>query len=100
MLLGRVSWVESPRNGVPPLVDANPMWLINTSTLELEFFANPEKASYAILSHTWGDEEVVFQEFQNLDKANSKYRFAKIVRTCEIARQQGLRYAWVDTCCI
>jgi hypothetical protein len=36
------------------------MWLINTSTLELEFFVNPEKASYAILSHTWGVEEVVF----------------------------------------
>lgn len=76
------------------------MWLINTTTLELEFFVNPEKASYAILSHTWGDEEVLFQEFRNPDRKNSKYGFTKIVRTCEIARQQGLRYAWVDTCCI
>ena len=84
---------------MPPLVDANPMWLINTSTLELEFFVNPEKASYAILSHTWADVEVVFQEFQNLDKSNSKSGFAKIVHTCEIAREQDLQYAWVDTCC-
>src|ERR1700753_3096180 len=76
------------------------MWLINTTTLELEFFVNPEKSSYAVLSHTWGDGEVLFQEFQNLNTAKSKDGFSKIVRTCEISRQRGLRYAWVDTCCI
>ncbi|KAF2815755.1 HET-domain-containing protein [Mytilinidion resinicola] len=77
------------------------MWLINTTTLKLEFFVNPEKASYAILSHTWGDEEVIFQELQSLDKASSQKKgFAKIVRICEKARQEGLQYAWVDTCCI
>jgi heterokaryon incompatibility protein (HET) len=79
------------------------MWLINTTTLELEFFVNPEKGSYAILSHTWGDEEVLFHEFKNLNEshsASSKRGFTKIVHSCEIARQQGLQYAWIDTCCI
>ncbi|KAF2492468.1 HET-domain-containing protein [Lophium mytilinum] len=77
------------------------MWLINTTTLKLEFFVNPEKASYAILSHTWGDEEVMFHELQSPDKASfQKKGFDKIARTCEIARQQGLQYAWVDTCSI
>ena len=66
------------------------MWLINTTTLQLECFVNPEKVSYAILSHTWGDEKATFQEFQNLDKANSKNEFAKIVRTCKIAHQHSL----------
>ncbi|KAH7076176.1 heterokaryon incompatibility protein-domain-containing protein [Paraphoma chrysanthemicola] len=76
------------------------MWLINTSTLALENFVNPEKESYAILSHTWGPEEVSFQDFHDLDHARTKRGFAKIQRTCEIARQRDLRYAWVDTCSI
>ncbi|KAH7063798.1 heterokaryon incompatibility protein-domain-containing protein [Paraphoma chrysanthemicola] len=76
------------------------MWLINTSTLELENFVNPEKESYAILSHTWGPEEVSFQDFHDLDRACAKLGFEKIRRTCEIARQRDLRYAWVDTCSI
>jgi hypothetical protein len=76
------------------------MWLINTSTLELEIFVNPEKESYAILSHTWGTEEVSFRDFHELGSASTKRGFVKIRRTCEIARQRGLCYAWVDTCCI
>ena len=76
------------------------MWLINTTTLELEIFINPEKEPYAILSHTWGAEEVSFRDFHDLDTASTKRGFVKIRRTCEIARQRGLRYAWVDTCCI
>ncbi|KAK4112226.1 HET-domain-containing protein [Canariomyces notabilis] len=55
---------------------------------------------YAILSHTWEDEEVSFQEFANLDKAKEKAGYAKIDQTCRIAKSQGLQYAWVDTCCI
>ena len=76
------------------------MWLINTSTFELEMFLNPENESYAILSHTWGAEEVSFRDFHELGSASTKRGFTKIRRTCEIARQRGLRYAWVDTCCI
>ncbi|KAI6371226.1 hypothetical protein MCOR25_003999 [Pyricularia grisea] len=76
------------------------MWLINTQTLALEYFTSPKKVPYAILSHTWETEEVTFQEFHELGTAKSRKGFAKISKTCSIARDRGLEYAWVDTCCI
>lgn len=78
------------------------MWLINTTTLGLEYFAVPEKApSYAILSHTWGDGELSFAEFRSLeDSARAKGGFDKISKTCELAKESNIPYAWVDTCCI
>ncbi|TLS24954.1 hypothetical protein PpBr36_07504 [Pyricularia pennisetigena] len=76
------------------------MWLINTQTLALEYFASPKKVPYAILSHTWEQEEVTFQEFHKLDTARSRKGFAKIAKTCSVAKDRGLEYAWVDTCCI
>ncbi|KAI8667354.1 HET domain-containing protein [Fusarium sp. Ph1] len=76
------------------------MWLINTETLRLESVVNPETVKYAILSHTWEDEEVSFQEFQDLGFARTRKGFAKIEMTCLFAKSQGYPYAWVDTCCI
>ncbi|KAF2625005.1 HET-domain-containing protein [Macroventuria anomochaeta] len=56
---------------------------------------------YAILSHTWGAdaEEVTFADVVNGDgKAKQGY---KKIRFCgQQAQQDGLRYFWVDTCCI
>ena len=40
------------------------MWLLNTRTAELKFFADPKSVgNYAILSHVWGEksEEDTFQ---------------------------------------
>ncbi|KAI8631049.1 HET-domain-containing protein [Xylariaceae sp. FL1651] len=76
------------------------MWLINTETLRLEYFANPIKQSYAILSHTWGDEEVSFHQMADLKAARKMAGFAKIKTTCQLAKSRSLQYAWVDTCCI
>lgn len=75
------------------------MWLINVETFQLEYFMESKIPKYAILSHTWEDEEVTFQEFGQ-DSAKSKKGYRKIERTCEEARKHGLCYAWVDTCCI
>ena len=76
------------------------MRLINCSTLHLETFFGDKIPKYAILSHTWGDEEVSFADlpFDQLTKARAGYQ--KIVLTCEQAIRDGLDYAWVDTCCI
>ncbi|KAH8197158.1 hypothetical protein TruAng_008687 [Truncatella angustata] len=56
---------------------------------------------YAILSHTWGPDEVVFAD---LAKAPGDWQhkdgYGKIRFCAEQARQHGLRYFWVDTCCI
>ncbi|KAK4448447.1 HET-domain-containing protein [Podospora aff. communis PSN243] len=78
------------------------MWLINTSTIRLEPkpFYEPDVPPYAILSHTWGDDEVDFQAFKDQETAKLKAGWSKIKNTCEKALCDGLQYAWVDTCCI
>lgn len=42
------------------------MRLLNIETLQLELFDGGPKCAYAILSHTWGQEEVSFQDMQDL----------------------------------
>ncbi|KAK4247296.1 heterokaryon incompatibility protein-domain-containing protein [Corynascus novoguineensis] len=77
------------------------MWLINNRTKGLEFVQNPKEGSYAILSHTWGDDEVSFQQYQQQVLARrSEQGLEKILKTCELALMRGLPYSWVDTCCI
>ncbi|KAL0942804.1 het domain protein [Colletotrichum truncatum] len=76
------------------------MWLINVQTLQLEEHFNPD-VPFAILSHTWGAEEVSFQEFKALDESLwAKAGFSKIIETCRLAKSLELPYAWIDTCCI
>ncbi|UNI23590.1 hypothetical protein JDV02_009400 [Purpureocillium takamizusanense] len=80
------------------------MRLINVESLTLEEFmaGGAQAPPYAILSHTWEDEEVTFQDFTNPDPEvrSRKQGFAKISKTCALAESEGLKYAWVDTCCI
>jgi Heterokaryon incompatibility protein (HET) len=78
------------------------MWLINASTTRLEPkpFYEPDIPPYAILSHTWGDDEVDFQDFKDEKAAKLKAGWAKIKNTCEKALSDGLQYAWIDTYCI
>jgi hypothetical protein len=80
------------------------MRLIDTTTLELREFSG-EIPPYAILSHTWGAQEVSLQEFVAGSQANdsritARDGYQKIVRTCRLAENRKLRYVWVDTCCI
>ena len=54
---------------------------------------------YAVLSHTWGSEEVSFKDVvsnSGREKADSK----KILFCKEQAARNRLQYFWVDTCCI
>ena len=71
------------------------MWLINTASLVLEFVEDPETCVYAILSHTWGDGEVSFQDMANIERARKKLGFSKIERTCQLALNRNIEYAWV-----
>jgi hypothetical protein len=76
------------------------MRLIDTEEMVLKDFPDDrELPAYAILSHTWGAEEVTFQEFGK-QYIESKEGYRKIEACCSQARGQGLRYAWVDTCTI
>ncbi|KAK4443141.1 heterokaryon incompatibility protein-domain-containing protein [Podospora aff. communis PSN243] len=75
------------------------MRLINTTTLQLEYFLDRSVPPYAILSHTWEEEEVTFQDMA-LPRPLNKKGYNKIAETCRLARERNLAYAWVDTCCI
>lgn len=99
------------------------MRLLNISTLELEEFGTPGPA-YAILSHTWGKDEVSLQdlhapgmsnlhkqgleELRILEKHGLLYpleaqkfdSYFKIRNHCAVASRDGFNWVWVDTCCI
>lgn len=74
------------------------MRLIDTNTMAIELFVG-KLPEYAILSHTWGEGEVSFQDFTRPD-VQFMPGYAKIWRTCALAREAQIPYAWVDTCCI
>jgi hypothetical protein len=76
------------------------MHLLNTTSFKLKYFHDSKECKYAILSHTWDIEEVTFNDIADLHHAKAMLGFAKIRWTCQLARDRGLQYAWVDTCCI
>ena len=79
------------------------MHLLNVETIQLEYFSDSSRRPrYAILSHTWGDEEVSFRELTEEPSIELQHKkgYSKIVRTCSLARKSGVSYARVDTCCI
>ena len=75
------------------------MRLINTSTGLLEEFLKRDIPKYAILSHRWEEEEVLFEHMSDPSK-HTKKGWQKIKMTLKIALQARLDYIWVDTCCI
>lgn len=54
---------------------------------------------HAILSHTWGSQEVTFKDMVE-DSGRNKVGFEKIEFCGTQAARDGLRYFWVDSCCI
>ncbi|KAK4444725.1 HET-domain-containing protein [Podospora aff. communis PSN243] len=76
------------------------MRLINTTTGEFEELIGRNIPAYAILSHTWEDEEVSFADTKQDPRFREKKGWRKISGTCKLARRDGYQYAWIDTCCI
>ncbi|KAM5375863.1 hypothetical protein ACJZ2D_005785 [Fusarium nematophilum] len=80
------------------------MRLVNTRTLQLENVGDrPEK--YAILSHTWGKDEVLFDDVQSPSRMHEIKQgngpgYRKMAQACEKALSRGFDYIWIDTCCI
>ena len=75
------------------------MWLINVLSRKLEYFVDERQQEYAILSHTWDKDEVTFQDVRS-SEPHGKVSYQKIDYVCRQALEYGLRYAWIDTCCI
>jgi hypothetical protein len=75
------------------------MRLIRTDTFKLEEYFDVNVPDYAILSHTWGQEEVSFRDMQD-GKAREKAGYSKIEYAIDQAAADGHKYVWIDTCCI
>ncbi|KAF2262653.1 hypothetical protein CC78DRAFT_582421 [Lojkania enalia] len=105
------------------------MRLLDSETLEFKVFNESCLPRYAILSHTWGDDEVSYEDMLWLQKlesipenirSNPLYRFilstsgnfpcsqeaiteragyAKIVETSKLTRDLNIKWFWLDTCC-
>ncbi|KAK3386319.1 heterokaryon incompatibility protein-domain-containing protein, partial [Sordaria brevicollis] len=82
------------------------LWLIRCSDYALVRFEGmmsrdaKDRPKYLILSHTWGDEEVIFSDMADIRAAKRKKGWGKIKGICGLARKWTYDYAWVDTCCI
>lgn len=78
------------------------MRLLDTTSLELKTFIDADVASpYAILSHTWDTEELLFEDIIKPRYAwESKKGYEKVINSCRLAKNYGYGYIWIDTCCI
>ncbi|KAL9596805.1 MAG: hypothetical protein Q9219_005564 [cf. Caloplaca sp. 3 TL-2023] len=75
------------------------MRLLDTATIELHEFYGDSIPDYAILSHTWGPEEVTYQLLTE-PEAQNRAGYTKITACCKLAAAQGWKHVWIDTCCI
>jgi hypothetical protein len=77
------------------------MWLLDTTSLALTAFFDDNTPHYAILSHTWGPEEVSFQDIQGPHEAiANRAGYRKIKGFCSTASEARFEWGWVDICCI
>ncbi|KAJ8126610.1 hypothetical protein O1611_g7025 [Lasiodiplodia mahajangana] len=72
----------------------------NTGSFSLiDYPSGTNLPPYAILSHTWGPEEVTYRDIEQ-GVGQDKKGYEKIRFCGEQARRDGLQHFWVDTCCI
>jgi hypothetical protein len=77
------------------------LWRDDDGTLRLAEFLGKEVPPYAILSHTWGndDEEVTYKDIVK-GRARGKKGYIKIQFCMDQATTDKIKYSWIDTCCI
>ncbi|KAI0530392.1 heterokaryon incompatibility protein-domain-containing protein [Xylaria digitata] len=75
------------------------MRLLNVKKELVEEILNPVTPKYAILSHMWEDGEVSFSDMES-SSYKEKKGYEKIEMAMKLAKEDGLYYVWVDTCCI
>lgn len=75
--------------------------LEDDDSISLSEWPSSKIPPYAILSHTWGEssDEVSFKDILK-GTATRKKGYRKIEFCGKQAASDGLRYFWVDTCCI
>jgi hypothetical protein len=70
-----------------------------TGHLSLRTFYGTDIPAYAILSHRWTDDEVLFKDIEDKTSSDRKGYF-KLQGAISQARADGYAYLWDDTCCI
>src|ERR1051325_7502602 len=71
----------------------------NSQRLAFTDFSGRTIPPYAILSHVWGTDEVLFGDIRNEEYRN-RAGYQKIEFCATKAAQHRLTYFWIDTCCI
>lgn len=66
------------------------MRLLNAQTMKLEEFFDKKVPNYAILSHTWGEDEVTFRDFDPV--LGPRHTSEKISGCCGKALKHGHDY--------
>jgi hypothetical protein len=74
------------------------MRLINTTTQTLDEFESAETPPYAILSHTWTNEEIDYQNLLGERESGKEAGYAELEYGCKVAAAAGYDYLWLDTC--
>jgi hypothetical protein len=73
------------------------MRLINANTIQIHEFIDVDNAPpFAILSHTWSNQECSLQDMKD-PNVKSRTGYKKIRYCCDQALKDGLEWAWVDT---
>lgn len=75
------------------------MLLLKTDTIELVPQPERDPHKYAILSHTWGEDEIIFRDLVN-GNSERKPAYDKVKFACRQAAADGYSYIWIDNCCI
>ncbi|KAH8650128.1 heterokaryon incompatibility protein-domain-containing protein, partial [Xylariales sp. PMI_506] len=83
------------------------MKLLRTDSLEVVEFSPDVIPKYAILSHTWGRQEITWTDLRARTSAGlvhssvkKKEGYAKVCRSADVAARDGYHYIWIDSCCI
>ncbi|KAH8588962.1 heterokaryon incompatibility protein-domain-containing protein [Bisporella sp. PMI_857] len=76
------------------------MKVLDTRVVRLKDI-NESEEPYAILSHTWGRDEVLFEDMTAMNGYGAqKLGYAKVRTACAKALGDGYKSIWIDTCCI
>lgn len=75
------------------------MRLIETRTAVLMNVSPPENPRYAVLSHRWTKDEVIFADLESKNFRPTSC-LDKFWGSLHQARSDGLKFVWIDTCCI
>jgi len=83
------------------------MRLLHTTNFTLHSFVSPQHDAphYAILSHTWEVDEVLFEDMATPERmvalaTEKKKAWTKVQRSCAMARALSFDHIWIDTLCI